>query len=117
MNYLRNSVTIIGNLGFDPEFKELKNGNSLAKIRVATNEYYKDANGDRVERTQWHSCVAFGKKAESMKMLLKKGKGVAVQGKLNHRSYEDKDGIKRYVSEIIINDFFPLERKKEQELN
>jgi single-strand DNA-binding protein len=105
MNKVRNSITLIGNLGKDPELKQFENGRTLAKFSLATNEVYRNGNGDKITSTQWHNIVAWGKTAELMGSLLKKGKEVAVTGKLTYRSYQDKDGNNRYVSEIVIEDF------------
>ena len=109
-NNLKNSVTLIGHLGKDPESREYTTGKRLTRFSLATNDYYKDATGERVVRTQWHLCVGFGKVAELMNRLLKKGKKVAVQGKLEYRDYEDKDGVKRTMSEIIVNEFHLLDK-------
>lgn len=114
MNYLKNSVTLVGNLGFDPETKEFTNGQKITRVRLATNEHYTNANGERVENTQWHSCVGFGKTGELMSNLLKKGKRIALQGKLSHRVYEDKEGVKRSISEVIVNGFYVVERETQE---
>ena len=105
MNNIKNSVQLIGHLGKDIETIELKGGNTIAKATIATNEYYFNKDGEKVENTQWHQLVAFGKTAEYMARLLQKGTEVAISGKLCHRSYEDKDGNKRYVSEVVIDQF------------
>lgn len=110
---LRNNVKLIGNLGADPEFHKLDSGKAYTRIRLATNERYRNEKGDLVTTTEWHTCVAWGKKAEVMSNLLRKGREVAVEGKLVHRSYEDKDGIKRYRSEIWVSDFLLLGKKEE----
>ena len=108
MNNLRNKVQLIGNLGKDVEFKELENGNAIARVTIATKEVYKNPQGEKVVDVQWHNLVGWGKVAEIMQVLLKKGKEVAVQGKLTHRSFEDRKGQKRYISEIIVKEFMPL---------
>lgn len=105
MTNLRNSVQLIGNLGKDVEYKKLESGRSLSRVAIATKDVYKDKTGEKVVDTQWHQLVGWGKTADTMEMLMKKGKKVAVAGKLKHRSYEDKDGIKRYVSEVWVNEF------------
>ncbi|MEK6152401.1 single-stranded DNA-binding protein [Flavobacteriaceae bacterium 3-367] len=108
MNALRNKVQLIGNLGKDPEVIELENGGKLAKFSIATNENYKNAKGEKVTDTQWHNIVAWGKTAEIVENYLTKGKEVAVEGKLVNRSYENKEGEKRYVTEIRCNELLML---------
>ncbi|WP_340075877.1 single-stranded DNA-binding protein [Leptobacterium sp. I13] len=100
MNTLRNSVQLIGNLGNDPEIINLDSGKKLAKFSIATNESYKNAQGEIVKDTQWHSIIAWGKTASIIEKYLSKGKEVAIEGKLQSRSYEDKEGVKRSVTEI-----------------
>jgi len=104
MRNLRNSVQLIGNLGKDPQFTELESGKKLVKFSIATNEYYRQ-DGEKKTQTHWHNIIAWGKTAELMQDLLKKGSQVAIQGKLTHRSYEDKEGQTKYISEIIANEF------------
>ena len=104
MNALRNKVQLIGNLGQDPEILNLDNGSKLAKFTIATNETYRNSKGEKVTETQWHNVVAFGKTAEIIENYLAKGKEVALEGKLIHRSYENKEGEKRYVSEVRCNE-------------
>ena len=94
MNSLRNKVQLIGNLGNDPEIVLLENGSKLAKFSIATNESYKNAEGEKVTDTQWHNIVAWGKTAEIVENYLIKGKEVAIEGKLVSRSYETKEGEK-----------------------
>ncbi|MCO6477374.1 MAG: single-stranded DNA-binding protein [Phaeodactylibacter sp.] len=108
MNNLRNKVQLIGNLGKDVEFKQLKDGNAIARATIATRDVYQNPKGEKVIDVQWHNLVGWGRVAEIMQVLLKKGKQVAVQGKLTHRSYEDKNGQKRYISEVIVDEFIPL---------
>ena len=112
MNTLRNKVQLIGNLGMNPEMKVFDNGNKLAKMSIATNESYKNAKGELVKETQWHNLVAFGKTAEIIEKYLKKGSEVAVEGKLMSRSYTDKEGIKRYFTEIQVNELLMLDKKE-----
>ncbi len=112
MNALRNKVQLIGHLGADVELKTLDNGNSVARISVATNEYYKNKAGEKVTDTTWHNVVAWGKTAELANKLLKKGSEVALEGKLSNRSYEDKEGVKKYVSEVVMNEFLLLDKKE-----
>tara|TARA_R110002167_G_scaffold163242_21_gene360033 strand:+ start:3540 stop:3872 length:333 start_codon:yes stop_codon:yes gene_type:complete len=108
MNAIKNKVQLIGNLGQDPEIVNLENGSKLAKFSIATSERYKNAQGEQVEDTQWHNIVAWGKTAEIVENFLAKGKQVAVEGKLIHRSYETKEGEKRYVTEIKCNELLML---------
>ena len=108
MNSIRNSVLLIGNLGKDPEYKTLENGKSFARVSLATNEVYRNQKGDKVTSTQWHTCVAWGKKADLMTELLHKGKEVVIKGKLTYRNYEDKEGVTRYLSEILVDEFVML---------
>ena len=108
MNALRNKVQLIGHLGQDPEIINLDSGKMLAKFSVATNEVYRDANGEKVTDTQWHNIVAWGKTAEIVAQYLAKGNEVAVEGKLMHRSYESKEGEKRYITEIRCNELLML---------
>ena len=110
MNALKNRVQLIGHLGQDPEIKQT-NGGTLARFSLATTERYKNKQGERVEDTQWHNIVIWGNLAEIAEKYLQKGKEVALEGKLNHRSYEDKDGNKRYISEIVASDFLMLGKK------
>ena len=109
MNQLRNHVQLIGNLGKDVEFKQLKGGKAIARAVIATKEIYRNLQGEKVVDVQWHNLVGWGKVAEIMPVLLKKGKQVAVQGKLAHRSFEDKNGQKRYISEVIVSEFMPMQ--------
>ena len=102
---MKNRVQLIGHVGQEPEIKNLENG-KLANLSIATNENYTNAKGEKVE--QWHRITAWGKTAEIIEKYVSKGKEVAIEGKLSHRSYEDKDGIKRYVTEIVANEILLL---------
>ncbi|MCL6267002.1 single-stranded DNA-binding protein [Flagellimonas myxillae] len=108
MNSLRNKVQLIGNLGNDPEIVLMESGSKLAKFSLATNETYKNAEGEKVTDTQWHNIVAWGKTAEIAESYLEKGKEVMIEGKLVHRSYETKEGEKRYITEIKCNELLML---------
>ncbi len=108
MTNIRNTIQLIGNLGSDPEVKKLQNGKTLAKLSLATTEVYKNKQGEKVQQTQWHQCVAWGRTAEVIESLLKKGKSVLVRGKLVYYNYQDRDGIKRYNSQIVVNNFVLL---------
>ena len=112
MNALRNKVQLIGNLGMNPEVKELEGGRKVAKFTLATNEYYNNKKGKKVQETQWHNIVAWGKTAELMEQLLDKGKEVMIEGKLTNRTWDDKDGNKRYITEVVANDFLLMTPKE-----
>jgi single-strand DNA-binding protein len=113
MKSMRNKVQLIGNLGVNPEVMNLQQGQKLAKFSLATNESYYNNAGEKVTDTQWHNLVAWGKTAEKVEKYLKKGVEVAVEGKLVNKSYEDKSGNKRYITEIVISDFLLLGSKKD----
>jgi len=108
MSAIKNKVQLIGNLGNDPEIINLESGKRLAKFTIATNETYKNNKGEKVTDTQWHNVVAWGKTAEIIKKYLTKGKEVAVEGKLTSRSYETKEGEKRYITEVVCNELLML---------
>ena len=108
MNNLSNRIQLIGNLGKDVEFKETTTGKSLAKVSIATKEIYSNQTGEKVVDVHWHNLVGWGKIADKMNVFFKKGKSVAVQGKLAHRTYEDKEGNNRKISEVVIQDFMLL---------
>ncbi|HHH53456.1 MAG TPA: single-stranded DNA-binding protein [Bacteroidetes bacterium] len=111
MKTLKNFVQLIGNLGQDVELREFDSGSKKASFTLATNEGYTDKNGEKVEKTEWHNIVAWGKPAEWMKNSLKKGDQVMIQGQINYRKYEDKEGIVRYITEINTNDFLKINGK------
>ena len=104
---MKNRVQLIGHVGQEPEIKNLENG-KLANLSIATNENYTNAKGEKVEQTEWHRITAWGKTAEIIEKYVSKGKEIAIEGKLSHRSYEDKDGIKRYVTEIVATEILLL---------
>ena len=108
MNALKNKVQLIGNLGNDPEIINLESGKMLAKFSIATNESYKNAQGEKVTDTQWHNIVAWGKTAGIVEKYLTKGKEVALEGKLTTRSWDDKEGNKRYITEVVCNELLML---------
>lgn len=112
MNTLRNKVQLIGNLGQAPEIIQLENGSKLAKIRIATNETYKNQEGKKVENVQWHNLVAWGKQAELLEKYVIKGQEIAIEGKLINRVYEAKEGGQRTKTEIQITDILLLGSKK-----
>jgi len=108
MNTLRNKVQLIGNLGNDPEIINLESGKTLAKFSIATNDSYKNAQGEKITDTQWHNIVAWGKTAQIVEKYITKGKEVAIEGKLTTRSWEDKDGMKRYITEVVCSELLML---------
>ena len=112
MNNLRNRVNLIGNLGMDPEVKELESGKKFARLSIATSESYTNSNGEKVKNTEWHNIVAWGPKATFAEKYLKKGTEVAIEGKLTHRSFDDSKGNKKYITEIVINEFLMLRNTK-----
>lgn len=110
MNALRNKVQLIGNVGNDPEIKTFEGGKKLANLTIATKEVYKNEKGEKVEQTEWHRITAWGKTAEIIERFVAKGKEIAIEGRLTHRSYEDKNGEKRYVTEVVVNDLLLLSK-------
>jgi single-strand DNA-binding protein len=111
MRSLRNSVQLIGNLGMDPEVKEVSNGNKMARFSLATSDSYKNQKGEKVTETQWHNLIIWGKQAEIAGKYLKKGKQIAVEGKLETNSYDDKEGNRKFFTQIKVNDFVMLDSK------
>ena len=107
---MRNRVQLIGHVGQDPEVKNLEGGKKLATLSVATNDNYVNAKGEKVEQTEWHRAIAWGKTAEIIEKYVLKGKEIAIDGKLTNRSYDDANGVKRYVSEIVINEVLLLSK-------
>jgi single-strand DNA-binding protein len=105
MNSLRNSVRLVGKLGMDPEVRIFDNNKKKARISIATNETYKNNKGEKVTETQWHTLVVWGAQAELAGDMLKKGDEIAIEGRLANSNYTDKDGNKRYVTEIVVNEF------------
>ena len=101
-----NKVLLIGRLGQDPEMRTTQNGQSVASFSIATNESWRNKEGEQQERTDWHNCVAFGSTAEKyIGPYVKKGALVSIEGTLQTRSWEDKDGNKRYTTEVVANPF------------
>lgn len=111
MYALKNKVQLIGNLGNAPEIKNLENGKKIAKFSLATNESCRNEKGEKVQETQWHNIVAFGKVAELCEQYLSKGSEVAIDGKLSHRDFTDSIGVKRYLTEIHVNELLILDKK------
>ncbi len=112
MNALKNKVQLIGNLGKNPEIKTFDGGKKLAKMSIATSDKYKNAKGEYVTETIWHNLVLWGGLAGIAEKLLQKGTEVAVEGKLVNRNYTGKDGVKRYFTEVQVNQMLILNRSK-----
>lgn len=108
MSTLRNKVQLLGNLGNEPEIITLESGKKIAKFSIATNESYRNSSGDKVTDTQWHNIIAWNKTAEIIEKYLKKGNEIMVEGKLTSRSYETKDGEKRYITEVVCSELLML---------
>lgn len=111
MKNLRNRVQLIGNIGKEPEVKTFESGKTKASFSLATSESYTDADGKKVTDTQWHQIVAWGNTANYIESYLEKGNRIAVDGKLVHRSYNDKDDATRYITEVLVNEILLLTNK------
>jgi single-strand DNA-binding protein len=112
MNSLKNRVTLIGNLGQDPETKTTESGKKVTKFTLATSDGYKNSDGQKVNETTWHNIVAWNGLADIAGRFLKKGKEVAVEGRIVYRNYEDKNGVTKYITEIVLNDLLLLRSGK-----
>lgn len=108
---LRNKVTLVGRTGKEVEIINLEKGGIISKVSLATTDVYNNASGERVEETQWHNLVAYGKTAEIMQKYVQKGKEIAIEGKIVYRTYDDKDGNKRYITEIRVEELVLLGSK------
>lgn len=111
MSNLRNSVRLVGFLGNDPEVKTIGDKKKVANFSIATSDSYRNDKGEKIEETQWHNLVLWNNNASLAESYLKKGSEVYVEGKLTSRSYNDKDGMKRYVTEIIVNEVLLMGKK------
>lgn len=105
---MKNKVQLIGHVGNQPEVKTFEGGKKVAQFSLATNEHYTNSKGEKVEQTEWHRISAWGKTAEIIEKYVGKGKEIAVEGKLTYRSYDDKNGEKRYITEIVANELLLL---------
>lgn len=114
MNSLRNRVQLIGNLGQDPEIRKTEKGKSVAKFTLATTESFRNGDGQKVEETTWHNIVAWNGLADIAGKYLKKGREVAVEGRITHRNYEDKEGVQKYFTEIVLSDILLLRSQKDK---
>jgi single-strand DNA-binding protein len=108
MSSLKNKVQLIGNVGQEPIITNLENRKKVVRLSLATNENYKNSNGEKQTNTNWHNIVAWGNTAEIIEKYVRKGKEIAIEGKLTSRSYETKDGEKRYVTEVVVNEILLL---------
>ena len=111
MSNLRNSVRLMGFLGSDPEVKAISEKKKVARVSIATNDSYKNDKGEKIEETQWHNLVLWDKLANLAESYLHKGSEIYIEGKLNSRTYTDKEGAKRYITEIVVNDIQMLGKK------
>ncbi len=115
MKNLRNQVQLIGRLGAEPEMKTFKSGTHKVSLSIATSETYKNKEGEFITETQWHQVVAWNATASYADKYLNKGTEIMVQGKLTHHSYEDKNGITRYVSEIVADQLLIISKNEKVE--
>ncbi len=111
MSNLRNSVRLTGFLGSDPEIKAIGEKKKVARVSIATSDSYKNDKGEKIEETQWHNLVMWDRIASVAENYLHKGSEVSVEGKLSSRSYTDKEGVKRYVTEILVTEVLMLGKK------
>ena len=112
MNTLRNKVQLIGRLGQDPEIVTFKDGNKMAKFSMATDDSYKDKTGTKIERAYWHNIVVTGGLVSVVESYVNKGQEIVIEGKLTNRSYDTKEGEKRYITEILVNELLMLGGKQ-----
>ena len=110
MNKIRNKVQLIGNVGSKPNIEQTKNGHVYTKISLATNEYKYDADGEKIQHTLWHQVIAWNKLAKTVNQYVQKGQEICINGKLNHRTFEDLDGKKQYVTEVIADEVLFLKK-------
>ncbi|MFA6248010.1 MAG: single-stranded DNA-binding protein [Mucilaginibacter sp.] len=112
MATIKNSVRLIGNIGMDPDVRTFDNNRKMVRLSIATNDSYKNDKGEKVTDTQWHNIVLWGTQATMAESYLKKGDSVIIEGKLASRNYNDKDGVKRYVTEVVVNEFIKMGGKE-----
>lgn len=112
MSTLKNSVRLMGFAGGDPEIKIFSDQKKVARLNIATHEIYRNADNEKIEQTQWHQLVFWGKQADIAEKYIQKGKEISVGGPLTTHSYEAKDGTKRYVTEVVVNEIVLLGGKK-----
>lgn len=112
MKNLKNRVQLIGNVGKEPQIKTFESGKTMASFSMATSDNYTDQNGKKVEDTQWHQVIAWGKTANFVESYVDKGNRIALEGKLVHRSYNDKEGATKYITEVVANEILLLTSKQ-----
>ncbi|MDP7565479.1 MAG: single-stranded DNA-binding protein [Candidatus Marinimicrobia bacterium] len=110
-----NKIVLVGHLGADPESRFTPSGVAVTTFNMATNESWKNSEGEYEDRTEWHRIVLYGKAAETANEYMKKGQLTYVEGRIRTRSWEDKDGMKRYTTEVICDRFTMLGRKNENQ--
>ena len=110
MNKIRNKVQLIGNVGAKPNIEQTKNGHVYTKISLATNEFKYDGDGEKIQHTLWHQVIAWNKLAKKVNQYVQKGQEICINGKLNHRTFEDLDGKKQYVTEVIADEVLFLKK-------
>ncbi len=107
---MKNTVQLVGNVGQDPEIRNLEGGKKVANFSIATSDSYKNEKGEKVDQTEWHRIVAWGNSAEIIEKYVVKGNQIGIVGKLTHRTYDDKDGIKRSITEVLVNEVLLLSK-------
>ena len=112
MNNLRNRVNLIGNIGIDPQVREVQGGKKMARFTLATKDTYRNNDGEKVTETQWHNIITWGAKAVFAEKYLRAGQEVAIEGKLNHREYTDEKGDRRFYTEVVANDMLILRSRE-----
>jgi single-strand DNA-binding protein len=115
MNALRNKVQLIGHLGSKIELKTLESGKIVGNVSIATNESYRNQKGDKITETTWHRLVIWGKNAELIEKYTDKGSEIAIEGKISNRDYTDKDGVKRFITEIVVNEVLLMGSSEKKE--
>ncbi len=111
MKAIKNKVQLIGHLGLQPEVRNMESGRKVARMRMATNETYKNAEGEKVTETTWHQLVAWGHLAEIAEKYLQKGSEIMIEGRLTVRQYTDKQGATKHITEIQVNELLMLDKK------
>ncbi len=111
MSFSKNQVQLIGRLGAAPEIKKIENGSTMARLRVATAESYKNAKGEWVTETQWHTVTAWGRLAERAAQGVDKGAEVFIEGRLEHRNYTGNDGQRKYYTDIVAQEFYVMQKQ------
>ena len=112
MSTLRNKVQLIGNVGNTPETTTFESGKKVTRFSLATNESYHSGDGKKVQQTDWHNVVAWGKQADVIEKYVSKGKEVAIEGKLTSHSYENKAGEKKFITEVLVSEILLLGNKE-----